>query len=155
MCLWPWLCPWLQWGKGGYKLQYCPDTLVGSMESHELRWKSLSVGLELHLFHLFLNFTPSDGDWRLLHNLLMSSLYGAISAKQWDGVTVLVSKQLHLQVTCLLRQFHYENWWTRNFCLNLTRTKPVHTWHTHLKWDRTKIIKILFHKNIKLEIQIK
>ena len=55
--------------------------------------------IDAYLLHLPEDVILSDGCWRLLDDLLMTSLDGAVSAEQGDGVSILVSKELDLQMT--------------------------------------------------------
>lgn len=62
-----------------------------------------------HLLHVLEGGGRCYGGWGLLNDLLMSPLDGAVSAKQGDGVAVLVGEDLDLQVTGMLGQLHDED----------------------------------------------
>ena len=51
------------------------------------------------LLHLLEPLGLGDGDGGLLNDLLVSSLDGAVSSEQRDGVSVLVRKQLDLEMS--------------------------------------------------------
>jgi len=65
--------------------------------------------METNLFHFLKCCGGSDGGRRLLDDLLVPPLDGAVSPKEGDGVSVLVSQYLDLKVSGMLRQLHDED----------------------------------------------
>ena len=57
-----------------------------------------------HTLHLLEDFRVSDGGWRLLDDLLVPTLHGAVATKERDSVAILVCQDLNLQVTGTARQ---------------------------------------------------
>ena len=72
----------------------------------------ISNGLEKtlsSLFHFSECFTGCD-DWRtLFENLLETTLGGAITSVQADGIAVLISNNLHLKMAGILTKWHDED----------------------------------------------
>lgn len=76
-------------------------------------------------FHLFEGRRGSYGGRSLLNDLLVPPLDGAVPAKQRDGVSVFISKNLNLEVPGVLSQLHDKDRRAGNLCLNL------HSKNTH------------------------
>lgn len=79
-----------------------------------------------YLFHLFKHFCSRNRGGGFFYDLLMSSLNGAVPPKQRNGITIIISQDLDLQVTSMRCQFHYEDRGSWNFNLHLRRGQKFH-----------------------------
>lgn len=52
-----------------------------------------------YLFHPIKNNRVSDSSWCLFNDLLVATLNWAVSTKQWDGISILISNELYLHMT--------------------------------------------------------
>ena len=73
------------------------------------------------LFHLSENVRLGNGRRTFLENLLEATLRGAIPAVKRDSVTVLITNDLHLQVTRLRTELHHEHRRTRTSALTCSK----------------------------------
>lgn len=76
-----------------------------------------------YLFHILKHIRGGDSSWSLFYDLLVSALDRAVTAEQRDGITVLISQDLHLQVTGMFGQLHDKDGGTWNLSLNLRKTQ--------------------------------
>lgn len=72
-----------------------------------------------HLLHELEDSRYGNGGRRLLNDLLMPPLDGAVTPKQGHGVPILVSKDLDLQMSGVLGQLHEEDGGAGNLSLHL------------------------------------
>lgn len=70
-------------------------------------------------FHILKHIRSGDGSRSLLYNLLVASLHRTVSSKQGNGIAILISQDLNLQMAGMSGQLHDENGWSWNFCLDL------------------------------------
>lgn len=75
--------------------------------------------LQSHLLHFLKHEVGGDGGRSLLDDLLVPALHGAVTAEQGDGIAILVSQDLHLQVPRVFRQLHDEDGRAGDFGLDL------------------------------------
>ena len=61
------------------------------------------------LLHALPRLRRRDRDGRLLNDLLVAALHGAVSAKQADDLAVLISQQLHLEMARCFGEFHHKD----------------------------------------------
>ena len=73
------------------------------------------------LFHFSENFRLGNRRRTFLKDLLESTLRGAITTVQGNGITVLVTDNLHFQVTRLRTKLHHEHRRARDFSLDLLK----------------------------------
>ena len=85
-------------------------------------------------FHFSEHFPGCDDGGPLLEDLLETTLGGAVAAVEGDGVAVLVSHDLHLQVARVRAQLHHED---------------GRAWHLvlHLREARLELRQVLYHAN--------
>lgn len=74
-----------------------------------------------HLLHHLDDSRSCNGDRCLLDDLLVPALDGAVTAKEGDGIAILISQHLYLQVPRMLGQLHQEDGGPRCLCLHLWR----------------------------------
>lgn len=72
-----------------------------------------------HLLHDLEHNRYGDGGRRLLNDLLMPPLDGAVTPEQGHGVPILVGEDLDLQVSGMLGQLHEEDGGARDLTLHL------------------------------------
>lgn len=75
-----------------------------------------------HLLHELEHSRYGDGGRRLLDDLLMPPLDGAVTPEQGHRVPILVGEDLHLQVSGVLGQLHEEDGGARDLTLHLGGT---------------------------------
>lgn len=61
------------------------------------------------LLHLFKSGWGSNSGRGLLYDLLVPPLNGTVSSKQRNGISVFISKDLNLEVSCMLSKLHDED----------------------------------------------
>lgn len=93
----------MKWPKKGY-LNVKVENRHYNGEHNDKERPSMS-----HLLHVLKGGGRCYGGRGLLNDLLVSPLDGAVSAKQGDGVAVLVGQELDLQVTSVFGQLHHED----------------------------------------------
>lgn len=74
-----------------------------------------------YLFHLVKHLWGGYWGRRLLNDLLVPPLYGAVPTKQGNGVPVVIGQNLHLQVPGMCGQLHYKDGGSWNLSLYLQK----------------------------------
>lgn len=65
------------------------------MKKNDFPWFKINSStfamIEKYLFHILKHIRRGDSSWSFLYDFLVSSLHGAISTKEGNGVAVLIS----------------------------------------------------------------
>lgn len=93
-----------------------------------LKWTfdACKMPVHSHLLHLLKHIRLSNYCRSLLNDLLVAALNRAVTTKKRNGISILVSQQLHLQVPSNRGQLHDKYWGAWNLLLYLV--------FTNLKW---------------------
>lgn len=87
--------------------------------------KSTKCRILIHLFHVLKDHQCGNRSWSLLNDLLVPALHRTVTAKEGNGIAILICKDLHLQVARLFGKTHHKDGGSWNFRLHLrTKTNP-------------------------------